>query len=211
MKSESLFIFMKENSHKGKFIVFEGLDGSGKSVQAQLLKDYLEATKNVAVVLTKEPTDEPPVGTWIHQILKKEIQVSPTAFQLLFCADRSEHLEKVIKPALEENKYVISDRYFYSTIAYGSLDLDINWLMEINKPFLIPDIVFLLKVRPQICIERIDQNRINREFFEKIEKLRGKVWQTYEILSQKFSNIRIIDGEKNIEGVFEEIKSKIDL
>jgi len=146
----------------------------------------------------------------IHQILKKEISVSPAALQLLFCADRSEHLEKVIKPALKKNTYVISDRYFYSTIAYGSLDLDIDWLIEINKPFLIPDIVFLLKVRPRVCLERINKSRDKREFFEESEKLK-KVWQTYEILSQKFSNIKIIDGEKNIEGVFEEIKSKIDI
>jgi len=201
---------MKENSHKGKFIVFEGLDGSGQSTQAQLLKDYLEKDKKVSVVLTKEPTNEPPIGVLIHQILKKEISVSPAALQLLFCADRSEHLEKVIKPALKKNTYVISDRYFYSTIAYGSLDLDIDWLIEINKPFLIPDIVFLLKVRPRVCLERINKSRDKREFFEESEKLK-KVWQTYEILSQKFSNIKIIDGEKNIEEVFEEIKSKIDI
>lgn len=201
---------MKENSHKGKFIVFEGLDGSGQSTQAQLLKDYLEKDKKVSALLTKEPTSEPPIGVLIRQILKKEISVSPAALQLLFCADRSEHLEKIIKPALEENKYVISDRYFYSTIAYGSLDLDINWLIEMNKPFLIPDIIFLLKVRPQVCIERIDKNRDKREFFEESEKLR-KVWQTYEILSQRFSNIRIIDGEKSIKEVFEEVKLKIGI
>lgn len=201
---------MKKNPYKNKFIVFEGLDGSGQSTQAQLLKDYLEENKKVSVVLTKEPTNEPPIGNLIRQILKKEIRVSPAALQLLFCADRSEHLEKVIKPALEENKYVISDRYFYSTVAYGSLGLDINWLIEVNKPFLIPDIIFLLKVRPQVCMERIDKNRDKREFFEESEKLK-KVWQTYEILSQKFSNIKIINGEKNIEEVFEEIKSKIDI
>ncbi len=201
---------MKENSHKGKFIVFEGLDGSGQSTQAQLLKDYLEKDKKVSAVLTKEPTNELPIGVLIRQILKKEISISPAAFQLLFCADRSEHLEKIIKPALEKNKYVISDRYFYSTIAYGSLSLNTDWLIEVNKPFLSPDIVFLLKVRPQVCMERIDKNRNKREFFEESEKLK-KVWQTYEILSQKFSNIKIIDGEKNIEEVFEEIKSKIDL
>ena len=201
---------MEKNSHKDKFIVFEGLDGSGQSTQAQLLKDYLEENKKVPVVLTKEPTDEPPIGSLIRQILKKKISVSPAAFQLLFCADRSEHLEKIIKPALEENKYVISDRYFYSTIAYGSLGLDTNWLIEVNKPFLSPDVIFLLKVRPQVCMERIDKNRDKREFFEENEKLQ-KVWQTYEILSQKFSNIKIIDGEKSIKEVFEEVKLKIGI
>ncbi len=201
---------MKENSHKGKFIVFEGLDGSGQSTQVQLLKDYLEKDKKVSVILTKEPTNEPPIGSLIRQILKKEIRVSPAALQLLFCADRSEHLEKIIKPALKKNKYVISDRYFYSTVAYGSLDLNIAWLIEMNKPFLIPDIVFLLKVRPRICMERIDKNRDKREFFEESKKLE-KIWQTYKVLSRRFSNIKIIDGEKSIKEVFEEVKLKIDL
>jgi len=201
---------MKENPYKGKFIVFEGLDGSGQSTQGQLLKNYLEKDKEVPVILTKEPTNEPPIGSLIRQILKKEISVSPAALQLLFCADRSEHLEKVIKPALEKDEYVISDRYFYSTIAYGSLDLNIDWLIEMNKSFLIPDIVFLLKVRPRICMERIDKNRGQWEFFEESEKLE-KVWQTYKVLSRRFSNIKIIDGEKSIKEVFEEVKSKIDL
>jgi len=199
---------MPKNFYKSKFIVFEGLDGSGQSTQAELLKNYLEKEKKLSVVLTKEPTNQPPIGTLIRQILKKEFSVSPTAFQFLFCADRSEHLEKTIKPCLEKGEWVISDRYFYSTIAYGSLNLDMNWLIKINEQFLEPDIVFLLKVRPEVCLERIDKNRGQREFFEESEKLK-KVWQTYEVLSQKFPNIKIIDGEKNIQEVFEEVKSKI--
>jgi len=187
------------------FIVFEGLDGSGQSTQARLLKDYLELERNLSVVLTKEPTDKPPIGELIRKILKKEISVSPLSLQLLFCADRSEHLEKVIKPALEKNQWVISDRYFYSTIAYGSLNLNLEWLIKLNEQFLIPDIVFLLKVRPEICLQRIDQNRGQRQFFEEEKKLE-KVWRAYEILSRKFSNIiKVIDGEKSIEEAHQEI------
>jgi len=201
---------MKENSHKGKFIVFEGLDGSGQSTQARLLKDYLEKEKNISVVLTKEPTKEPPIGALIRQVLKREISVSPAALQLLFCADRSEHLEKTIKPALEKGQWVISDRYFYSTMAFGSLDLNLDWLIKINEDFLKPDITFLLKVDPEVCIERIDASRNKREFFEESEKLK-KIWQTYEILSRKFPDIKVVDGKKTREEVFEEIKSKINL
>jgi len=192
------------------FIVFEGLDGSGQSTQAKLLKDYLEKERNLSVILTKEPTDQPPIGTLIRQILRKEISVSPPTLQLLFCADRSEHLEQVIKPALKKNQWVISDRYFYSTIAYGSLNLDIEWLIKINEQFLVPDIVFLLKVRPEICLQRIDENRDKREFFEESDKLK-RVWQTYEILGWRFSNIKVIDAEKSIKEVFEEVKLKIGI
>ncbi len=199
---------MPKNIYKGKFIVFEGLDGSGQSTQAQLLKNWLEKEKNIPAVLTKEPTNQPPVGQLIRQILKKEISASPATLQLLICADRSEHLEQLIKPAFQEDQWVISDRYFYSAIAYGSLNLDIEWLIRINEIFLIPDIVFLLKVRSEICLERIDKNRGKREFFEEKEKLE-KVWQTYDILSRRFSNIKLIDGEDNIEKVFEKVKSFI--
>lgn len=187
------------------FIVFEGLDGSGQSTQAKLLKDYLEKERNLSVVLTKEPTDKPPIGDLIRRILRKEIFVSPAALQLLFCADRSEHLEQVIKPALKKNQWVISDRYFYSTVVYGSLNLDVEWLIKLNEQFLIPDVVFLLKVSPEICLQRIDESRDKREFFEELDKLK-RIWQTYEILSQRFSNIKVIDGERNIEEVLKEVK-----
>lgn len=192
------------------FIVLEGLDGSGQSTQAKLLKDYLEKEKNISVVLTKEPTNQPPIGTLIRQVLKKEIFVNPATLQILFCADRSEHLENIIKPALQKGQWVISDRYFSSTIAYGSLNLDIDWLIALNEKFLQPDIIFLLKVRPEICLQRIDENRDKREFFEELDKLKI-IWQTYEILSQRFSNIKVIDGEKNIEEVHQEIIKKLKI
>ncbi|TRZ64934.1 MAG: dTMP kinase [Spirochaetia bacterium] len=203
-----LFATIKLMGTKGKFIVFEGLDGSGQSTQAQLLKDYLEKEKNISVLLTKEPTNEPPIGVLIRQVLKKEISASPAALQLLFCADRSEHLEKIIKPAIEKGQWVISDRYFYSTMAYGSLGSNIDWLIKINEDFLKPDITFLLKVNAEICVKRIDENRGKREFFEENEKLK-KVWQTYEILSKRFSDIKIIDGEKSVVEVADDIKENL--
>ncbi len=194
---------------KGKFIVFEGLDGSGQSTQADLLKNYLEKEKNISVVLTKEPTKELPIGALIRQVLKKEISVSPTAFQLLFCADRAEHLKKTIVPTLENKQWVISDRYFYSTIAFGSLDINnVDWLVKINEIFLRPDITFLLKVRPEICIKRIDENRGEREFFEELDKLK-KIWETFEILSKRFPDIKIINGEKSIVEVASDIKENL--
>jgi len=208
------------------FIIFEGPDGSGQSTQAKLLKKYLEEEKKLAVVLTKEPINKPPLGNLIRRILKKEISVQPLTLQLLFCADRNEHLNTVIKPALKKRGWIISDRYFYSTIAYGSLDLNIDpstplrvnpefnrrieWLIKINELFLRPDIVFLLRVRPEIYLEKIDKNRGKRQFFEKQQKLE-KVLKTYKILSRQFSNIQMIDGEKNIQEVHQKIIKKLNL
>ena len=199
---------MKKNTFEGKFIVFEGLDGSGQSTQAGLLKEFL-MKKGFNVVLTKEPTLDSEAGKKVRKILDKEIKVSPKEIQELIVEDRKEHLEKVIVPTLKEGKIVISDRYFFSTFAFGSADgLDLDWLIEINNQFLYPDIIFLLKVNSSICMERI-KNRGNRmDLFEKEEKL-SEVWKTYKILPDRFENIFVIDGEKSIEKVFEKIKEII--
>jgi len=201
---------MKKNIYSGKFIVFEGLDGSGQSTQAKLLKEFLEKEKKISVILTKEPTNQAPIGVLIRQVLKKEIKVDPLALQLLFCADRAEHLKNVIEPALRNKQWVVSDRYFFSTIAYGSLNLNFNWLIKLNENFLMPDIIFLLKVKPEICLKRIDVNREKREFFEESGKLK-KVWNGYQLLKKKYSNVKIIDGEKSIKEVFLKIKKEIEI
>jgi len=196
---------MKENNYPGKFIVFEGLDGSGQSTQASLLKDFLIKEK-IDVVLTKEPTLTSSAGQKIKEILDEKSTISPEQLQLLFTEDRREHLEKVIIPALKMGQYVISDRYFFSTFAYGTAEgLDLEWLIKINNDFLLPDLTFLLKVRPEICLERIQKRGLVIKLFEKKEKL-SRVWQVYEILPQHFQNIYLVDGEKSIEEVFREIK-----
>jgi len=199
---------MEKNTFEGKFIVFEGLDGSGQSTQAGLLKEFL-MKKGFNVVLTKEPTLYSEAGKRIRKILDKEIKVSPKELQELMVEDRKEHLEKVIIPALKEEKIVISDRYFLSTFAFGSADgLDLQELIKMNNQFLYPDTVFLLKVSPSICIERIKNRGDRVDLFEKEGKL-SEVWKTYKILPDRLENIFIIDGEKSIEKVFEKVKEII--
>ena len=199
---------MIKNLYSGKFIVIEGLDGSGQSTQAELLRDFF-IKKNYQVVLTKEPTLDSEAGKRIRKILDKEIKVSPKELQELMVEDRKEHLEKVIIPALKEGKIVISDRYFLSTFAFGSADgLDLEWLIEINNQFLYPDIIFLLKVSPSVCIGRIKNRGDRVTLFEKEEKL-SKVWKTYKILPDRLENISVIDGERSIEEVFKKVKEII--
>lgn len=196
---------MIKNNYIGKFIVFEGLDGSGQSTQAGLLRDFL-AGKGFEVVLTKEPTKDSEAGQKIREILDQKSKIDGAKLQELFAQDRKEHLEKVIIPALEEGKFVISDRYFFSSFAFGASDgVDLKWLIEINDSFLLPDLTFLLKVRPEICIGRIEKRGTPKALFEKTEKL-AKVWQTFEILPEKFENMIVINGERTIEEVFEDVK-----
>ena len=193
---------------KAKFIVFEGLDGSGQSTQAALLKKFL-IKKKIKVVLTKEPTLDSRAGKKIKKILAEEIKTKPALLQQLFAEDRKWHLEKVIKPALKNNKWVISDRYFFSSFAYGKAQgLALKWLIEINKDFLYPDLIFFLNVRPIICLKRIEKRGIDKTLFEKKEKLE-KVFKIYKIFPKKFKNVMIINGERKKEKVFEDIKKII--
>lgn len=201
---------MRKNTYKGKFFVFEGLDGSGQSTQAELLKDFF-IKEGYQVILTKEPTQGSEAGKRIKEILEKKIKIDPIGLQKLFARDRKEHLKNTIIPALKEGKTVISDRYFFSSFAYGTADgADLEELIKLNDDFLLPDLTFILKARPEICIKRIEERGNSKTLFENKEKL-AKVWEVYEILLNRFGNVYMIKGEKPIEEVFEEIKKIIIL
>jgi len=200
---------MIKNPYPGKFIVFDGLDGSGQSTQAGKLVDFLNLPEikhkfgHTGVQITKEPTSSL-IGGLIRSQLTHEWKSSQECLQLLFSADRAHHLEKEIIPLLERGVVVICDRYFFSTIAYGSLDLDKDWLFNLNKNFLLPDVTFFLKVSSKICIERIQKSRYGITLFEKEETL-GKVWDNFEGLSKDFEDVYIINGEGPVDRISEEI------
>lgn len=200
---------MFKNKFKGKFIVVESLDGAGGSTQAALLNHWLKKQKR-SVWLTQEPTSGV-IGSLIRGYLTGEFKnPDPKCLQLLFASDRANHLEKEISPRLEKGVHVITDRYFLSSLAYGSLEInDIDWLYQINSQFLLPDLTILLNVSPKICLKRIRENRSELELFKDEEKLR-KVWRAYEMLSKKYPNISIIDGEKLEEEVFEKIRGEVE-
>ena len=194
---------MTKNPYPGKFIVFEGLDGSGTTTQAELLLKYLKRG-NKKAYLAGEPTSSL-IGGLIKSQIAGEWKSSPECLQLLFTADRAHHLEKEIIPLLKKRITVICVRYLLSTLAYGDLDVkDEKWLREINKKFILPDLTFLLKVRPKICIERIKKERFHKELFEEEDKLK-KVYKNYLKVAKKFKNVHIVDGEKPIEEVFKQI------
>ncbi len=146
--------------------------------------------------------------------MDKKKKISPKKLQELFTRDRKEHLENLIIPALEKGKIVVSDRYFFSTFAYGMADgLDLQELIKTNNKFLLPDLTLILKVKPEICIKRIEQRGNRKTLFEKKEKLK-KVYKNYLKIAKKFVNVKIINSEKSIKKVFEEVKkvsSKINL
>lgn len=194
---------------KGKLIVVEGLDGSGKTTQAERIFHYLSEPQNKLIFgykgvhLTREPTSNL-IGGLIRSQLSGDWRSSQECLQLLFAADRAFHLEKEVIPLLEKGIVVVSDRYFFSSLAYGALDLDDGWLREINRNFPLPFITFFLDVPPKICLRRIKRERFGMTLFEK-EKELVKVRKNYIRLREHFKNFFIIDGRQGIAEVGEEI------
>lgn len=206
---ELMLMIMKKNPYPGKFIAFEGLDGSGQTTQANLLTEFFRS-RGREVVQTKEPTQDSEAGKRIRRILDKKIRCTPAELQKLFAQDRKEHLDRVIIPALSGGKIVISDRYCFSSFAYGVAEgVDLDYLMVLNAEFLLPDVTFLLRVSPKVCMERIHVRGKTPTLFEKQEKLR-QVWGVYEQLAKSFENVFIIDGEQAKGIVAKDIRKMIE-
>ncbi len=177
---------MKQNIYGGKFVVFEGLDGSGQSTQAKLLKEYFDQ-QGIAAFLTKEPTQWTAAGKKIKKVLDEKTAIEPLKFQELFARDRAQHLKEEIIPALKQGKIVICDRYAFSSLAYGWLDIVISQLVILNEDFIGPDCVFFLRVSPEECLRRIQVRGERTKFFEKLKKLK-KVAANYELIAKCFSS-----------------------
>ena len=173
------------------FIVFEGIDGSGKSTQAQRLADYFK-TRSVPVILTAEPSDSP--SGLLLKSLKSRLD--PETEAQLFIEDRRHHVQNVILPSLAAGYSVICDRYVYSSVAYqGSRGISPDEILNRNFQFApVPDIVFLIEIPVELAMERIRKNRSgNFSAFEKLESLR-QVDRIYRSLDCK--EIVRIDGTK---------------
>lgn len=191
--------------NKGKFIVLEGLDGSGKSTQLKLICKKLKATGK-KVFVTAEPTDSY-TGRYLRKILTDCIEKDMYLQSALFLADRLEHItnpENGINKYLEEGYIVISDRYYFSSFAYQGTTTDINWVMDINlkcERMLKPDLCIFFDVDPDTCKNRIDKTREKPELYEqnidKIREIRKNFLTVFEKLNETH-RIEIIDANADI-------------
>jgi dTMP kinase len=156
---------------KGAFICIEGLDGSGKTTQAKLLTEKLR--KSHSAVYTAEPS-RGKIGTYIrNRCLYGEKRLSTVVEALLFAADRIEHVENEVLPALNEGKLVISDRYVYSSLAYqGAAGLSIEWIEKVNEHALKPDLAVFIDVDPNTVLERLKRRKSVMENLETQQKVR---------------------------------------
>lgn len=185
------------------FIVFEGIDGAGLTTHARLTEGYLRG-RGFRVLLTKEPTDGL-IGGLIRAALRGEWEAEPETLQLLFAADRSRHVNRVIMPALEEGVFVVSDRYLFSSLAYGSLDCDYEWLKEVNSRFPLPDVTFVLDLDPEVAVRRIKEERFAFELFERIEMLEN-VRRAYLRIAREYPNVYVVQTDDEVEAVQKRIE-----
>ncbi len=196
---------MKIHNFPGFFIDIEGLDGSGASTQVGLVSRGLKKL-GLKPYLTKEPT-EGPIGQLVCQALRGEWNSLPSAsLQLLFAADRGRHLNEEIIPRLKQGEMVITDRYAWASVAFGSVNLSKEWLIELNRDFIFPDLTIFIDVEPRTCLKRLEKEKKGVELFDQ-EELLDEIWVTYQWLVSKYwwVDMAVVDGEKSKEKVTAEI------
>lgn len=198
----------KPNPYPGLFVVIEGLDGAGATTQVTLLSDRLRQD-DLRAFPTKEPTGNV-IGGLIRGALTGFYELPAQAIQLLFVADRLLHLKREIIPMLQNDHIVICDRYIWSTVAFGSVDIrNRRWLLSLNRYCFLPDISIFLEVPPKECLKRLKEDRFDFELFEEEHKL-WKVWETYVWLQKKFKDeITVIDGTGSPDKIHDQISSLV--
>jgi dTMP kinase len=193
---------------QGLLIVFEGIDGTGKSTQCELLAKSL-SKKQVPCIALAEPTR----GTWgtkIRGLLSEGRKgISPQEELSWFINDRKEDIELNIMPALRENKVVLMDRYYFSTAAYqGALGLDPEQIRLENEKFApVPDRTLIFQTSPEKCLERIESSRDQKSAFEKLDYLKN-VQEIFKSFSGP--DIRFIDSDGSISEVHEKVLAAIE-
>lgn len=199
------------------FIVIEGLDGSGKTTQIDMLRDRLQG-RGEACYLTAEPT-ELPTGKFLRSILRHEVEADPRTVAALFAADRIEHLfhaEEGILRKLADGYHVIASRYYFSSLAYQSEFADPAWVASLNmmaKRTLPADLTIFLDLEPEVSMQRIQARGEAQELFETKEKL-THVRESFHLAFQHFGegeNIHIIDASGDPVEIADKIWSIIEL
>jgi len=206
---------------QGCFIVFEGVDGSGKSSVVKRIGKILKENQ-IQSYVTKEPTDSP-FGSLIHQFMIGRLNTDHKTIAAMFVADRIDHLTNNIsgiKQIVDSGSVVISDRYYFSSYAYHSIFVDMEWVINANKicsDILKPDLNIFIDTSPKECIKRLDQGRYLKEKYEDIdylESVRSNYLKAFE-RQKNVENIAVINGNKTLEEVvndtWEEVKKVIFL
>ncbi|MHA2357966.1 MAG: dTMP kinase [Candidatus Heimdallarchaeaceae archaeon] len=199
---------MSESSYSGFFVCLEGIDGSGKTTHSRLLVKNL-CSLGYDAVYTTEPTRYSIPGRKLRESFFAPQRLPVEEEFRLFLEDRIIHLKDEVIPQLEDGKIVVTDRYYFSSVAYqGSRGLDWRYILEENlKVSLVPDVVILLDIPVDEAIQRIAEDRTEGvNTFEKKESLQ-KVREIYILLAEENPYlINIVKGAKPIPTIQDELK-----
>jgi len=190
------------------FVVFEGTDGAGTTTQGDLLTNALRKSGRT-VVRTAEPSDGE-IGRVLRAVLRQQNgpKMDPRTVALLFAADRVDHCQRVIAPALERGEVVVCDRYVGSSLAFqvadGQGQIDATWVLEINRAALQPALSILIDVPIDLALERIARRGKPRERFEieeMLARVRARYGQVFADHPAKLGRCVVIDGSRQREAV----------
>jgi len=155
---------------KGKFIVFGGIDGCGKTTQIKRVSERIRGM-GYEVYVTREHTRDGAAGQLIEEVVNHKKNLNPLALQLTFVADRVDHVSRQINPAIEGGKIVITDRYYESTPVYAPPEFR-DILLKLNQDLVRrPDLTIILDLEPEVAVERLKKSRDEETIFEKKENL----------------------------------------
>lgn len=200
---------------KGKFIVFEGTDGSGKSTQIKMLAKYLSA-KGREVFLTREPTDSP-FGAQLRSCLTGRIQTDEHTIAALFAADRLDHIFNSvngIKRKIEEGVTVLCDRYYFSSFAYNGGFVSTDWVISLNAPAmdaLKADLTVFLDLSPEEGMRRVSR-RGETDRYETLERqkiIRAKYFEMFRRF-QAGENIAVVESKESKEETQSAVRALAD-
>lgn len=196
---------------RGCFIVFEGIDGAGKSTQAKILAKKL-ISLGKRVYMTAEPTDMPS-GKALREVLGGKIKKSDSEIALMFTLDRVAHnidKENGIERMLDEGAFIICDRYYYSSLAYQGSTVDYSWVRALNvdcPDIRHPDLCIFLDLTPKQSMQRISQGRETTEIYESEEilsRVRNSFMRVIEDMSP-IDTIKVVDASGSVEEIADNI------
>lgn len=217
---------MTSKQKEGKFIVFEGIDGSGSTSLGRSITTYLRS-RDREVTFTHEPSDGP-----MGQIIRLALQgrliggdfdlsddidklgsdnfFNPHTLALLYGADRADHTYNKILPSINNGNIVVCDRYLLSSLAYQGVSLDLDWILEVNRPAVTPDLTIFLDATVESAEERLRKDRWKKDIFEDKSSLK-KVRERYlEIIKRdiaELGEIKKVDVNISMDSVVNEVKS----
>jgi dTMP kinase len=199
-------------SKPGRFLAVEGLDGSGGTTQVSMLAQALRA-RGLEVLVTGEPTRDLPVGALIRRALRGEEPLGDAVLPYLFAADRRDHLDRRILPALERGAWVISDRYLASSLAYQAMAVPFEHVVALNSHFRQPCLTVMLELEPAASLARVAARGQQLERFEVLDTLtrvHAGYQRALDWVRQQGAAVAVIDASQAIGAVQRDVWAAVE-